>query len=148
MGIGQPYVHVRPVQALLFEKYPGLEVRCKSGSVGQYLAVHAVAQAAPNEINPGDAAGMNAILKLAESFAHVLLSWNLTEQTGDDEPVPVPATLEGLTTMHYPLMRDIIEGWLSAVAGIPDPLDETSSSGDAQPAGFIPTEPLSASPES
>lgn len=142
----EPYVHQRPVQALLFEKYPGLEVRCKSGSVGQYLAVHGVAQAAPNEINPGDSAGMHAIVKLAESFSQVLIGWNLTEQS-DGEPEPVPATLEGLLTMHYPLMRDIIEGWLSAVAGIPDPLDETSSSGDTQPEGFIPTEPLSASLE-
>lgn len=140
------YVHVRPVQVLRFEKYPGLEVRCKSGSVRQYLAVHAVSQAAPNEINPGDAAGMDAVVKLAESFADILLGWNLTEQAGDSgEPEPVPATLDGMLSMHYPLMRDIVEGWLSAVAGIPDPLDVTSPSGDIQPGGYIPTEPLSES---
>ncbi len=143
--MSEPYIHVRPVQLLKFERYPGLEVRCKSGSVRQYLAVAGVAASAPAEIRPGDVEGMAAIVELAETFADVLIDWNYTEQAGDGEPESVPANKDGLLGMDYPMLHVVIDGWLSAVAGIADPLEQPSSSGDTQPEVFIPTEALSGS---
>ena len=99
----------------------GLEVRCSSLSIG--------------ELNDDD-------IKLFESFANHLISWNLEDENGD----PIPTTLKAIE--DYPdidFVTSMANAWMNAVIGIDDELGKGSPSGEPFPEGSLPMEPLSSS---
>ena len=81
-------------------------------------------------------------LRVYESFANALVSWNLEYEDGR----PVPMTLEALE--NYPdvaFISGMTEAWFKAVTAVDDELGKDSTSGKSYPEGSIPMEPLSLS---
>jgi hypothetical protein len=62
--------------------------------------------------------------KMAELFGgEVLMEWNLEDASG----TPVPATGAGMLQIPLSLAMLIVQHWIEEVAGVPNPLGETSS---------------------
>lgn len=145
----------RKVYKLRFEdeEYDGLEVMAKSVSLGTLLEFKDLAAGAQKrnfEIPEGatpeqivaaaEAAGidstsaMSAFLLLVEKFAGVLVSWNVEEVAdgpdGEEVITATPATLEGLLAQEPTFVMKIVETWVEVVAGVDNPLPNSSSSGE------------------
>jgi len=96
----------------------GLEVKARSLSIG--------------ELHDPD-------IRVFESFAKALVSWNLEDENGN----PLPATLE--TIEAYPdvdFMTGLTSAWMDAVTGVDKRLGKGSPSGEQSLEGSIPMETL------
>lgn len=126
----------------------GLEVRARSITLADLLNVtrlQALQTMSEQDIND-----------LLVYFAKALVSWNVELPAADDDTdgdggkdappaVPVPATLDGMLELDWPLMNAIMMAWADAIAGVPAPLPSGSPSGGPSLEQSIPMEPLSAS---
>lgn len=144
------YVPKRATYVLEFDtddELAGLEVKARGVDLGTFLDLTAMAdlstQVAEGK-NVGQGESMRAIRAVGDlltGFAAVLVSWNVETEAG----VPVPADIDGLRSQAFPFVFKIIRAWMSAAAGVSDPLVEPSSSGAPSPVGSLPMEPLSPS---
>lgn len=75
-------------------------------------------------------------------LAGALLSWNLTDADG----APVPATVAGMWSQEWDLMRAVIWAWYRALIEVPAPLPQPSRDGERSVEESIPMEVLSPSP--
>lgn len=114
------------------EEYDGLEVRIRGLNTGQTLDLD-VARADGSE---------EAIRSILELMADRLIEWNVE----DDDGQPVPPTFDGVRTLDLDFNWKIIDAWQNAVAGVPAPLDEPSTSTEPSLVASIPTETLSLPP--
>jgi len=85
--------------------------------------------------------------ELFAGFADRLVAWNLD----DDDGVPVPATLDGVSDQDFDFMTGLIMTWMDAVASVDIPLPKPSPPGATMATepplvGSIPVETLSPSP--
>lgn len=132
------------IYRLVFEDpdMDGLEVRAKSVPLGQMLEFTKL-QGQDLENLPRDrqAETMTAML---ETFAGVLVDWNLEEDTPAGR-VPVPATLDGLKTLDFDFVMQIIVAWMDAIMAVAAPLGRSSRFGGPSLEASIPMEPLSVS---
>lgn len=133
----------RRIYVLEFEKEElnGLEVRARSVPLGQYLDIVEIAEVAGpdgvDNLTPEQTMKMvGAVGNLLESFADVLVSWNVEDEDG----APVPANLDGLRSQEFPFVMEIIQAWVGAVAGASDPLGPESSGGAPSVVASIPME--------
>jgi hypothetical protein len=103
------------VYRLVFEgELAGLEVMCRSGTVQQFVAISQLEGAAGEESTTATLNNMNNFNKLCAAFSVSLSSWNLEDEvTG----LPVPTTLEGLFSQDIDLVLDIIDAWMTGIAG-------------------------------
>lgn len=122
------------------EDLAGLEVRAASMPLGELLEIQQLA----DRYGPGgsERPGMVEIDRMLGGFARALLSWNVE----DDEGRPVPATLDGLKSLDFDFVLDIMLAWMDAVVAVPAPLAQPSSSGGTSLELSLPMEPLSPSP--
>jgi hypothetical protein len=81
---------------------------------------------------------------IVEELTKRLISWNVEDDTGQ----PVPTTMEGIRTQDGAMILAILDAVRQANSGVPDPLPQTSPSGETSPAPPIPMAPLSESPQS
>lgn len=129
----------------------GLEIRARSVSTGQFLAIHRLARAVDEENDDRTAAEVDELLasyeKLTSEFAKVLISWNLEEPGDDGTPQPVPATHEGLLGQELDLVLMVVYRWIAVMTGVSDDLGKDSTSGEQLAEASLPMEPLSPSPE-
>jgi hypothetical protein len=145
------FVRERKVYKLTFRDHEleGLVVRARSVPLGVFLDLMELASSAGldtiEELDwsnlPEGAA--DAIRRLLEEFGRALVEWNLEDENG-----PVPATFEGLAGQDLDLAMEIIEAWMTAIAGVAGPLGQSSPDGKPSLAGSLPMEPLSESPAS
>ncbi|MGW3135892.1 hypothetical protein [Streptomyces sp. NPDC001139] len=111
--------------------YAGLEVQVRGMSTGQIIAA-----------KTGKAVdGRTSEEAMMELLADRIVSWNLEDEKGN----PVPPTLEAFLEEDEDLMGAIINHWTQALAGVPDPLPDSSLSGEPSLVESIPTEALSPS---
>ncbi len=139
------YKRQRKIHVLRFAEdtgdLEGLEVRVYSLSVGQLLDMSRLTDAANRSTEDSE--------RLFTDFAAALISWNLEDEAGLDdegvsnEPVPVPATLDGVRSCDLDFILRIVKAWMDAIAKVPDPLTSPSGSGPRFPEGSLPMEPLS-----
>lgn len=118
------FKHQAKVYRLVFDDpaLNGLEVKARSLSIG--------------ELNDDE-------VRVFESFAKALVSWNLEDEDGN----PLPATLEAIES--YPdaeFMTTLVSAWVNAITGVDKDLGKDSTSGKSFPEDTIPMEPLSANP--
>ncbi|MFF5842112.1 hypothetical protein ACFY74_11665 [Streptomyces massasporeus] len=106
--------------------YEGLEASVRGMTVGEELEL--------------DGKEMNSEL-LVKTLVERLDSWNVEDETG----APVPTTFEGVCTQDSAMVLAIISAVRTANSGVPDPLPQTSPSGDPSEVASIPMEPLSES---
>lgn len=134
------------IYKLIFEdpELDGLVVRAKSVPIGTFLRMQALVEMAGGKDDvtvSGVSGGLAAMGELAARFAKALVEWNLE----DDEGNPVPCTRDGVLSIDIDLFLEITMQWMTAVAGVPDPLDESLTSGGTSPEESIPMEVLSPS---
>lgn len=127
----------RKVYVLDFgEKYQGLEVKVRAGTLGQMLALQRLS---------GEDLTADQLDGLFAGFAELLKEWNVEDP---DSGEPVPPTVDGLKSLPPDLAQDIIATASQVLAGVPDPLPEGSADGRPSVVASLPTVPLSPNPPS
>lgn len=111
--------------------YEGLQVEMRGPTVGEELEIDALREKGGSG------------RQIFQMMTGLLKSWNVE----DDEGNPVPPTFEGVCTQDSAFIMAILNATQEAASGVPDPLPETSPSGETSPAPPIPMAPLSPSPE-
>lgn len=115
------YRKVPTIYTLKLEKYPGLEVRMKGLKVGEMRKLVRVL-----DNDDETTAALDAMFALVGKG---LVSWNLEDEQGK----PVPATMEEIEELEYPVINAILNVWLETVTGVDDELGKDSSSGEKFP---------------
>lgn len=114
----------------------GLEVTMASVSMGVLLEMQELSSR-PDETK----ADMAAFHRLVEVFAGAMIGWNLE----DEQDQPIPANETGILLQDPDFIMAIISEWTKAISGVPDPLDEGSTSGGLSLEASLPMAPLSSS---
>lgn len=110
------------------EEYKGLEVKIRGLNTGQLLDIDTA------RADGGD----EAIRAMLHLMANQLVEWNV-----EDDDKPVPMTFEGVCSLDLDFNWAVINAWQNAMAGVPDPLESGSTSGEPSLVASIPTETLS-----
>jgi hypothetical protein len=132
------YVPKKKLYSLKFDDHEGLVVRANTVDTAAFFEISALADV--------DEPSLDDINMLFTRFSAVLVDWNVeTEDEETGERFPVPKTLDGLLSLEFDFVLEIILGWMEAVAGTPAPLEKRSISGDHPLMATIPMEPLSES---
>src|SRR5262245_25327068 len=118
----------------------GLEVRTTAPPLGEFLELTKLAGIDFKKLKPEDADKLEGPFRL---FARNLISWNLEDDKG-----PVPATYDGIKSQDIQLIFKLIDAWMTSVAGISVPKEQSLNGGQQFPTVSIPMEPLSPSQSS
>lgn len=133
------YKRKRKIFNLKFQdpEFAGLEVRVKSPTLGRFIEVANlgdvnVASPTPQVVNT-----------MVSTLVDVIVSWNLE----DDDDQPIPVTDAALRDLDPDFLGAVFEAWGEAVAEVPAPLADSSSSGRQLelPEVLLPVEILSSS---
>lgn len=116
--MGRGYKPPRKIHKLVFEDMDGLIVRAKSVPIGTMLRIARCLK----QVGDGDP---EALDELFVAFSAALVDWNVV----DDDDVPVPATFEGVCAQESDFIMQVVDGWMTAIAGVADPLDGSSTNG-------------------
>lgn len=128
------------IYRLVFEDRPGLEVRVRSVELGVFLDIIGMAGM---DVTRLTAANVEEVAHLFDVFAAALVGWNL--ETGDG---PVPATVEGLRSLEFDFVLELVQAWMDAIASVPGPLGASSNGGDRSLEASLPMAASSPSPPS
>ncbi|NUO42430.1 MAG: hypothetical protein HOV82_10360 [Streptomyces sp.] len=110
-------------------EYEGLEASVRALTVGEELELNEM------EFTPD---------QVVKALVQRLVSWNVEDEQGQ----PVPTSYEGVCTQDGGMVLAILNALRQVNSGVPDPLPQSSPSGEPSPAASIPMEPRSPSPES
>ena len=111
--------------------YEGLEVTLKGLSTGQFLQLQKVMPKAAT----GDP---EAAETLISAYQGAIIEWNVEDDMGD----PVKPTYENVLDQDLAMTLFVVNGWMTAIAGIKADLGKDSSSGETSPVVDLPTEAL------
>lgn len=144
------FVPKKKVYNLVFDdpEMQGLEVKIRGLNTGQVLDLEVKKDAAQRELandEGSDEEDNSAIVELLQLMSDQVISWNVMEEDG---VTPVPTTMDGIRQQDLGFNMAIINAWQTAVAGVPAPLEDGSTSGEPSQVASIPMETLSLSPES
>lgn len=121
------YKPQRKIHKLVFKDMDGLVVRARSVPIGTMLRIARC-------LKRIEAEDPEALDELFVAFADALVSWNVV----DDDDVPVPATFDGVLTLDSDFVMKVVDGWMTAVAGVAAPLDGNSTPGRPPLEGGLP----------
>lgn len=125
-------------------EHAGLEVTTRKISVDALLGFVDLLEKADQmggaDLKPEDA---KVVADLFARFAQVLVSWNVLA----DDDSPVPATAEGIGSLDFDFVMQIITAWFVSVTAAPPPLKGGSPNGSS-PEASLPMDVLPASPPS
>ena len=113
----------------------GLAITARSVSTGTYLELTAMAALAVDDM----AAMSSSTRDLFSAFADAVTEWNLDKEDG----TPWPIGLDALLAQDFPFVMAIIGAWMAAIGGVPDPLEQGSTSGATFQEASLPMEPWS-----
>lgn len=119
-------------------EFAGLEIRARRSSVETYF------QFAPiivGGIDTNTQEGRAEFLELLREFGSYLVSWNVEDEDGQ----PVPCTPDSFVDMDPLFVREVLDQWAAAIAGVAAPLDQPSPAGEPFPEESLPMETLSPS---
>ncbi len=122
---------------LAYEDREGLQVTCKSLSIGSFLKIAKLA----GGIDATNPESLKAVGELFDMFSKALVSWNVV----DDDGAPVPTTVAGIETQDLDFILETVMAWVSAIADVAPPLPAASNSGATAQVPSLPMAPLSAS---
>lgn len=99
----------------------GAEIVMKGVSLGRFLEVSRLASllATPEGRTPENVEAQFQVL------AGLLVSWNWDDE--DDQPIP--ATYDGLKTLDFADVQQIMQGYMQAIASVPKASSSDSTSG-------------------
>lgn len=95
----------------------GFEVQARAMRLGEMLHVASMAAAMKDDASD--------IEKLIGTFSQVLMSWNREDEDG----TPIPANAEALRDMETGEFFALLDAYINAGVGVPDPLPAGSRSG-------------------
>lgn len=125
--------------------HAGLEVKVRSLPIGRFLDLIPHLEVAQGQAEVSfEVAGKFATAM--QGMADALISWNIEDEDEDGNVTAVPATLEGLLTLHPDEMTAILRAWIEAGVTTSAPLGKPSPNGDVE--ASLPMESLSPSPGS
>lgn len=113
-------------------EHEGLVVSIRGLNTGQYMDLWE----AKTEAETGGETG-----RVLHLLAGQLVSWNVE----DDEGLLVAPTLDGIKSQDLDFNLAIVNAWTTAMAGVPAPLEQSSSDGGLSLEASLPMEPLSES---
>jgi hypothetical protein len=120
-------------------EYEGLRVSMRGLALGNYLEIQRITSV--KEENTEDTEKMISI------FLDSIVSWNLEEMT-EDGIKTLPMTREGVDRLDTDFVMTIIGSWLTAMAGVPAPLEQNSKGGSPSLEASMPMEVSSANQSS
>lgn len=122
----------RKVYKLSFrdDELEGLEIRCRSGSMGEYMRIEDMVDA--------DTRTADEARELFDLFVGVIIEWNLE----DDQGHTLPVTLDSLMQLPPGVVWDAIFAWMNAVSQVSAPLESQSNDGQQSLEASLPMEPL------
>lgn len=118
---------------LTFEEtdYEGLEVTLKGLSTGQFLAIQKLMPKAAQ----GDPEAAEALIS---AYQAAIVEWNVTDEMDE----PLKPTYEVVMEQDLAMTLFVINGWMTALAGIKADLGKDSTSGLNSAVADLPTEAL------
>lgn len=124
------YVPKRKTYALDFTDtdLDGLEITLRGMTTGEMIYAMEMREAA------GEDAGGRELAELLQLMANKVVDWNVE----DDQGQPVEPTLAAIHDQDPEFNFAILDAWLTAINGVPAPLDETSSDGELSLVASIP----------
>lgn len=156
------------------EAYEGFECTLRSLSIDDYLRMTEFGLAAQAQSSDLDIAKANtdATKNMLKLIAYNLVSWNLENELGDPIPAVLAQCIEsgeevgdsgrckahsddarercaatGLVAQDLDFITDITKAWMTAIAGVPDPLPNGSSGGGTSLELSIPMDVKSENPQ-
>lgn len=140
------YRRKKTVMNLKFEEHEGLEVRVRALTIDELLEMTKTAQTVMGKDGKvkQEMVGTEDLEELFSRFSDALLSWTLEEELviDSDEWTPVPTTIEGIKSQEVDFIMELIDVWMTAVAGVEAPLPEGSNSGETSQELSLPMEAL------
>ena len=112
-------------------EYEGLQVSMRGLPLGGYLEIQRIQSLTQESVEDTE--------KMFDIFVGCLVSWNLEELT-EDGVRTVPTNRDGLKKLDTDFVLTIIGAWLTAMAGVPAPLERNSESGKPSLEASMPME--------
>lgn len=124
------YVPKRKVYSLDFSDtdFDGLEITLRGMTTGEMIDAMEMREAA------GEDVGGREFAELLQLMADKVVGWNVE----DEDERPVEPTLDALRDQDPEFNFAVLDAWLTAINGVPAPLDETSPDGELSLVASIP----------
>ena len=157
------YVREVPTYHVVFEpghELAGFEMRVQSLATGQLMDLTAMASRLAGKVGPGSSMSEQDAADLATLFtslAGALVEWNLEDCPHGKCPgpgrctarhIPIAPDLAGVRKQDQGFSFQLVQQWMQAAGGVPDPLGGGSTPGatDGEQEMGIPMEPLAGLP--
>jgi hypothetical protein len=129
----------RSYQLQLPDQLVGLEVMVRGRSMGEYLVGRDLSWEKDPELSREDKA--QHYRDLYDEFISDVTGWNLE----DEEGIPVSISVEAFQGLDEEIMIPVVSAWVNRRIKLPDPLSDSSTSGDPSVVAQIPMETSSES---
>lgn len=124
----------RKVFKLTYEEFDGLEIMARGLPVGEMLDILKIAA------GMGSQPSKEQVTELLSAFADQIQSWTYLDEDGN----PLPPTVETLLAEDdFGFVMKLVNGWVEAIAGTPDP---TAPPGTGTAAGLEASIPMTPPP--
>lgn len=122
-----PTIYTLDMKALK-DEYDGLVVRMKAISFGKVRRLITATETADDE----------NFSEMLDLIVQGLVSWNLEDENGTE----IPANLDGLDELDFPMVMDVVQAWLECMTGVDEDLGKGSPSGSQFPGRPVTMEAL------
>jgi hypothetical protein len=119
-------------------EFAGLEIRARRASMETFFNLAPLIDGGIDVSSPD---GRKEFLGLFQEFGAYLVSWNLEDEDGK----PIECTPEEFLRQDPRFVREVLDQWAEAIAGVAAPLEQPSPSGGPFQEVSLPMEPLSES---
>lgn len=119
-------------------EFAGLEIRARRASLETFFEL---APLIDGGIDTSTPEGRQEFLGLFLEFGKYLVAWNLQDEDGAE----VPCTPEEFMRQDPRFVREVLDQWAEAIAGVAAPLEQPSADGEPFPEASLPMEALSPS---
>jgi hypothetical protein len=137
------YVRPRTIKLTWADgEFAGLEIRARRVSIETFFDLAPLIEGG---IDASHQEGRKELLAKFQDFGRVLVSWNLEDEDEHGNTTPIPCTAAEFMQMDPKFVREVLDQWAEAVAGVADPLDAPSPGGEPFQEASLPMETLSPS---
>ncbi|MGW6502974.1 hypothetical protein [Nonomuraea angiospora] len=124
-------------------EFAGLEIRARRVSVETFFDLVPLIDGKYDVLDPDDRVQLR---EMFAKFGELLVSWNVEDEDEDGRRTPVPCTVDEFMRQDPRFVREVLDQWAEAIAGVSAPLDQPSPAGEPSPEELsLPMEVLSPS---
>jgi hypothetical protein len=114
-------------------EFAGLEIRARRSSLETFFRLAPVIDGGIDTSTPE---GRAEFLDLLREFGAYLVSWNVQDEDGK----AVPCTPDEFVAMDPKFVREVLDQWAEAIAGVAVPLEQPSPGGEPFQEASLPME--------